>query len=392
MMKQPDDDEETFFPDTAIELQYKKGESDSMPHFVQRNLQGILMEFIALFPLSQIEGHDKKRFMAQAIRTKSRTTSAGSTETADDPDKDTKRISSAKKSGSKLSAKQRRELRKKKVKDTQQQSPDDITSKKSEEPEDDEDSICESQEQHKTKQQISQEQTQQQPVVLKRGQKAKLKKIKEKYKDQDEEERQLRMEILASAGAPKEEKKKGKKGKQQTRPQSGPNKKQQQGQGEKQYPPRKLTVEDIKEESPTIIQDVAATESVSIISKAKVEEDLSDEEKQVLLEEENIQIGQDMNELDSLTGLPVLEDILHFCIPVCAPYSAILNYKFKVKLTPGTTKRGKAAKAALHSFMSDKNTTSREKDLFKSLKDVDLSRNIPGKVKVSAPNILKHKK
>jgi len=48
--------------------------------------------------------------MAQAIRTKSRTTSAGSTETADDPDNDTKRISSAKKSGSKLSAKQRRSV------------------------------------------------------------------------------------------------------------------------------------------------------------------------------------------------------------------------------------------------------------------------------------------
>ena len=52
---------------------------------------------------------------------------------------------------------------------------------------------------------------------------------------------------------PKEDKKKGKKSKQQTRPQSAQNKKQQQGQGQKPHPVRKLTVEDIKEESPTII-------------------------------------------------------------------------------------------------------------------------------------------
>lgn len=40
----------------------------------------------------------------------------------------------------------------------------------------------------------SKEENTKQPI--KRGQKAKLKKIKEKYKDQDEEERKLRMEIL----------------------------------------------------------------------------------------------------------------------------------------------------------------------------------------------------
>jgi hypothetical protein len=33
--------------------------------------------------------------------------------------------------------------------------------------------------------------------------------------------------------------------------------------------------------------------------------------------------------LDSLTGLPLPEDELLFAVPVCAPYTTLLNYKFK---------------------------------------------------------------
>jgi len=63
-----------------------------------------------------------------------------------------------------------------------------------------------------------------------------------------------------------------------------------------------------------------------------------------------------------------------------------------VKLTPGTGKRGKASKTAVAMFLKDKACTSREKDLFKAVKDEVLARNIPGKVKISAPQLLKVKK
>lgn len=53
-------------------------------------------------------------------------------------------------------------------------------------------------------------------------------------------------------------------------------------------------------------------------------------------------------------------------------------------MTPGTGKRGKAAKTAISVFLKDKDTTSREKDLLKSIKDEMIARNIPGKVKLSA--------
>ena len=45
--------------------------------------------------------------------------------------------------------------------------------------------------------------------------------------------------------------------------------------------------------------------------------------------------------LDALTGSPFPEDVLLFAIPMCAPYTALSAFKYKVKLVPGTAKRGK---------------------------------------------------
>ncbi|XP_006872392.1 PREDICTED: nuclear export mediator factor NEMF isoform X1 [Chrysochloris asiatica] len=210
-----------------------------------------------------------------------------------------------------------------------------------------------------------------QPV--KRGQKSKMKKMKEKYKDQDEEERELIMKLLGSAGSNKEEKgKKGKKGKtkdepvkkQPQRPRGGPK-----------------VSDSIKKETPSI--EVLSPE----LKDLAIDDPQDDKEEQDLDQQ-----GNEENLLDSLTGQPHPEDILLFAIPICAPYTIMANYKYKVKLTPGVQKKGKAAKTALNSFMHSKEATTREKDLFRSVKDTDLSRNIPGKVKVSAPNLLNAKK
>lgn len=73
-------------------------------------------------------------------------------------------------------------------------------------------------------------------------------------------------------------------------------------------------------------------------------------------------------------------------------YDISFCFRFKVKLTPGTGKRGKAAKTAVAVFMKDKEITSREKDLLKAVKEELVARNIPGKVKISAPQIQKLKK
>lgn len=59
---------------------------------------------------------------------------------------------------------------------------------------------------------------------------------------------------------------------------------------------------------------------------------------------------------------------------------------------PGSSKRGKAAKTSLNMFLLDRSTTQREKDLLRAVKDEQLARNIPGKVKLSAPRLLRSKK
>ncbi|XP_078262175.1 ribosome quality control complex subunit NEMF isoform X1 [Rhinoraja longicauda] len=210
---------------------------------------------------------------------------------------------------------------------------------------------------------------------LKRGQKAKLKKIKEKYKDQDEEDRELMMKLLGSAGPSKEEKiKKGKKGKAKEPP-----KKQEKKQALKEV----ITVQSKEHDLETVIHQMADVALESIPAEDQQEED----------PEQDLQASEESEKLlTSLSGQPHPEDVLLFSIPFCAPYTAMTNYKYKVKLTPGTQKKGKAAKTALHSFLHSKESLPREKDLLRSVKDNDLSRNIPGKVKVSAPNLLAKKR
>ncbi|NXN83467.1 NEMF factor, partial [Bombycilla garrulus] len=212
------------------------------------------------------------------------------------------------------------------------------------------------------------------PQPIKRGQKSKMKKMKEKYRDQDEEDRELIMKLLGSAGSNREDKgKKGKKGK--TKEEAA--KKQQQ----KTKPVRRAAGGG-KESVPagTVLHE----------AQEPALEELQEEKEEQDQEQPGLEDSAAL--LDSLTGQPHPEDILLFAVPICAPYTAMTNYKYKVKLTPGTQKKGKAAKIALHNFMQSKEASAREKDLFRSVKDTDLSRNIPGKVKVSAPHLQNMKK
>ncbi|RKP34361.1 fibronectin-binding protein A N-terminus-domain-containing protein [Dimargaris cristalligena] len=111
--------------------------------------------------------------------------------------------------------------------------------------------------------------------------------------------------------------------------------------------------------------------------------------RQLLLEENIVPIEPEDNVslLDSLTATPFADDILLSAVPVCAPYTALQNYKYKVKLTPGTLKKGKACKSALAVFLTNPESTAQEKALMKSVPDTDLISQMLAKVKVSAPNL-----
>ncbi|CAB3248697.1 unnamed protein product [Arctia plantaginis] len=191
---------------------------------------------------------------------------------------------------------------------------------------------------------------------LKRGQKGKLKKMK-KYKDQDDEDRALMMQLL-QAPTPGREKKKAQK--KAAAPQ-----KSKGGKGTPKIP----------QPAPLILE-----------AESDAEEPEPDAEAD--------QTGPDADAemLCQLTGCPFAEDELLFAVPIVAPYSALHNYKYKVKLTPGGSKRGKAAKTAVQVFLRDKACSGREKDLLKAVKEENIARNFPGKVKLSAPQLHKHKK
>ena len=63
------------------------------------------------------------------------------------------------------------------------------------------------------------------------------------------------------------------------------------------------------------------------------------------MKEEDINIlpeDVDVSEIDKLTGIPKLTDIITGVVPMCAPYSVMTAHKYKVKIQPGTLKRGKA--------------------------------------------------
>lgn len=150
---------------------------------------------------------------------------------------------------------------------------------------------------------------------------------------------------------------------------------------------------------------IGGTEANSAPEPEKKEENVAEEEKPAEVEtpeekeeeeqqqEEEEEIEDDDQDapkkdfdaqklINSLVVSPEPEDNLLYAVPVCAPYSSMNAYKFKVKLIPGSTKRGKASKTALAIFLKEKSATEREKDLLKAIKDQDISKNMPSKVKI----------
>lgn len=140
--------------------------------------------------------------------------------------------------------------------------------------------------------------------------KAKLRKIKQRYGDQDDEERELRMKILASAGKQqnaeaevKDEAEAGDDGK------SGE---------EDECEQNEVTTTEKEAEEPTKQQEIDEEER---------QDDLDDGDEELPTTDDLTAI------LNSLTGMPISEDILLYGVPVCAPYSTMTNYKFKVRRT-----------------------------------------------------------
>jgi len=95
----------------------------------------------------------------------------------------------------------------------------------------------------------------------------------------------------------------------------------------------------------------------------------------------------DTAELCKLIGKPLGEDLILFAVPVCAPYQSLSKYTYRVKLTPGNMKRGKASKQCIDMFLRDNSRLAGPdhcRDLIKKVADNEWVQAICGDVKISA--------
>ncbi|KJZ75931.1 hypothetical protein HIM_04755 [Hirsutella minnesotensis 3608] len=203
---------------------------------------------------------------------------------------------------------------------------------------------------------------------VKRGQKGKAKKMASKYKDQDEEDR-LAAEALIGAAAGKRRAEAEAKAKEDARAELEAAKERRRAQHQRQQ------------------RETAEHEEIRRAMMEQGAVDTLDGD-----EAEAATAG-----LDDLVGTPLPGDEILEAIPVCAPWAALGRFKFKAKMQPGATKKGKAIKEVLERWRADsakkgavddsardmEKMWPREVALLKALKPEEVINSVPAsKVRV----------
>lgn len=125
----------------------------------------------------------------------------------------------------------------------------------------------------------------------------------------------------------------------------------------------------------------AAAVEASILEQKEV--DAIMEEEGILDEEE----GRAADDHDKLSGSLLPDDVFMYAVPVVGPYTALRNFKYKVKLTPGTLKKGKARQTAIEGWTRSKDVSEKEKGLIRGLGDAECVAVLLGDVRVSMPGL-----
>lgn len=200
----------------------------------------------------------------------------------------------------------------------------------------------------------------------KRGQKGKAKKIASKYKDQDEEDRAA-AEALIGAAVGKQRAEAEAKARAEAQAELEAARERRRAQHQRQ---QRQTAE--HEEARRAMMD----EGIDRLEGGEAEQATG---------------------LDVLVGTPLPGDDILEALPVCAPWSALAKVKYKAKMQPGATKKGKAVKEVMERWRLDsakkgavdetardsERMWPREVELLKGLKAEEAINCVPvGKVRV----------
>lgn len=203
----------------------------------------------------------------------------------------------------------------------------------------------------------------------KRGKRGKAKKMANKYRDQDEDDRAA-AEALIGATTGRQKADAEAKAKAEREEALAAAKDRRKAQHERQQ------------------RETAAHEEVRRTKMMATSGPADEDEDDVVAEAAS---------LDSLVGTPLPGDEILEIIPVCAPWTSLGKFKYKAKMQPGATKKGKAVKEVLDRLRiastkkgvvdeQCKDTQKmwpREVELIKALKPEEIVNCIPvGKVRV----------
>ncbi|KAL2872552.1 putative DUF814 domain protein [Aspergillus lucknowensis] len=208
-----------------------------------------------------------------------------------------------------------------------------------------------------------------------RGRKGKTKKAAFKYADQDEEERELALRLLGANSV------KAKKAAAEAEAKA-----KREKEAEEQKKRRKA-------------QHERAAQAERKRQALFEEGDADDYDEGTAAAE-----VADLEWIPALVGTPHPDDEILAAIPVCAPWSSLGRYKYRVKLQPGAVKKGKAVKEILGRWVAETTTgkvkkehaedagisrsaaeqlRAREGELIKGWKDTEIINTVPvGKVRI----------
>ncbi|KAJ5605503.1 hypothetical protein N7510_008284 [Penicillium lagena] len=211
-----------------------------------------------------------------------------------------------------------------------------------------------------------------------RGKRAKEKRAAAKYAHQDDEERDLALRLLGTN-----------KGKAAKAAQAAEAKAQREREVEAQRQRRRA-------------QHERAAEAEKKRQALFAEGGADDYDEETAAAE-----AADLSWIPALIGTPTPDDEIVAAIPVCAPWAALGRYKYKVKLQPGTVKKGKAVKEIIGRWVSEttagkvkkehaedagvpradaERLRAREGELIKGWKDTEVINTMPvGKVRIMTP-------